>query len=95
MLLPLKSLLLLQTFQVLKALVALQVLHRPPEQQHAYVVPKFTPFLSSKLTIYSLLQLLLPLPPPLLFPPPPVPPQSLLLQVRNPIHSVDHSLANK
>jgi hypothetical protein len=39
MLLPLKSLLLLQAFQVLKALLALQVPHRPPEQQHAYVVP--------------------------------------------------------
>ena len=95
MLLPPKSLLLLQAWQVLKALVALQVLHRPPEQQHAYVVPKFTPFQPSKLTIYSPLLLLLPLPLPLLFPLPPVPPQSLLLQVRKPIQSVDHSLANK
>jgi hypothetical protein len=95
MLLPLKLLRLLQAFQVLKALLALQVPQRPPEQQHAYVIPKFTPFQSSKLTIYSPLLLHLPLPPPLLFPLRPVPPQSLLLQVGKPIHFVDHNLANK
>lgn len=96
MLPPLKSRLLLQTFQVLKTLVllvALQVLHPlprpPPGRQHAFVLSKSAHSQSSKLTLYSPLLL------PLLLPLPQVPPQSLLLQVSNPVYYLDHSLANK